>query len=259
MKFSLSVILDTLFCAFISFILLFILFNYYFILSVALTLSITLSLIIGMFVFIYLKKKKTAFNLSKKNRQNLDIMVNQLSLYSKKEQLSVLKTLLNKLSTPFEERKDFLYIKEKGLCLFTLFSFDQITKTDIVKIFNTISKEDLAYIFASDYSPEIISFASRFDGRIILVKKQDFYKILLKNDCLPKQKFPFEKNNKLKLSDLSRLLLKENSKKQFWFGLLFLIMSFFVYFKIYYIVIGCLFLVLSLVSRLFGVEKKAVV
>lgn len=257
MKFSLSVVLDTLLCAFISFILLFILFNYFFIVSVALTLSITFSLIIGAFIFLYLKKKKNAFNLSKKNMQLLSVMVNQLSLYSKEEQLSVLKRLLNKLSTPFEEKKDFLYIKNKKISLFPLFSFDQITKTDIVKIFNMISKEDLAYIFASVYSTEISSFASRFDGRIILVKKEEFFNILLENDCLPKQKYPFEENGKVKLSDLKNLLLKKNSKKHFWFGLLFLIMSLFVFFKIYYIIVGCAFLILSLICRLFGIEKKA--
>jgi hypothetical protein len=86
--------------------------------------------------------------------------------------------------------------------------------------------------------------------------KEEFFNILLENDCLPKQKYPFEENGKVKLSDLKNLLLKKNSKKHFWFGLLFLIMSLFVFFKIYYIIVGCAFLILSLICRLFGIEKK---
>ena len=255
MKFSLSVILDSLFTAFISFILLFILFNYRLTFLISITLSITFSLIILIFAYIYLRKKKNTYNLSKIDMQTMEIMANQLCLYDKKEQLEVFTNLLNKLNIKFEIKKDFIYIKEQEICIFPLFSFDQITKTDIVKIFNTISRNQLAYIFAKEFTNEIESFSARFDGRIILVKKESLYKILSEQDLLPKQKLPFKEQSKVKLSSLKNILNKKNSKKLLGFGLLFLFMSLFVFAKIYYVVVGSIFLIISLFSRLFGTEK----
>ena len=181
-------------------------------------------------------------------------MSTQLNLYSETEQCAIFENALKKDNYVVEKKKGALNIKNKNSVIFPKFSFDSITKTDIVKIFNCITLNQTAYVLSENFSSEIKDFASRFDGRIKTICADEVYLYLKEKDCLPKDKFVFAEKSRLNLSVLKNILQKKKAKNLLWFGLIFLFSSYFVPIKTYYVICGAIFLFLALISRLYGKE-----
>ena len=251
MKITLALIIDVIFTAFVSFILLFIFSVYFLPRTSSLALSITLSLVFSLLTF----KRLSAINQKEKlrnaDKKAKNFMVNQLNLYTKLQQTQLFERAINKLGYATERKKGGIFIKDKNLAVFSNFSFDLVSKTDIVKAFNSADREDI-YIFCDTFSPETKSFADRFDGRIILVSSDKVYKFLKDADCMPEEKFEFSERKKLTLKTFKNLIKKEQSKRLFLFGLTLILTSYFVPIKAYYITFGGIFLSLSLICRLYG-------
>ena len=257
MKITLSIIVDTLFSAFIAFVLSFIVLFYFMPRTFAIAYAVLLALLFSLVVFKYLFDKKSKVNSNKKSIRLFENAIIQLNLYSKEEQILVLSKLLNKLDHKFTKTKDFLILENKSVAIFPLFSFDKITKTHIVKVFNSVNANFVSYILSAEYSQEIIDFANRFNGKIQLVDGKAFFSALFAHDILPKEKINFAPNQKLSLKSFLNLFDKRQKNKLFLIGLAFMIMSFFAPFKLYYLICGSIFLILSLFCRLFGKEKTA--
>lgn len=257
MKITPALVIDVIFTAFISFILYFILFNYFAIRPLALGISITLSALTALFAFKILYDKNTKARLSRAEKRQLEIMVSQLNLYSATEQNDLFERALKKQGFTVQRKKGLLFIKEENCALYLRFGFDGVSKTDIVKAFNAVKSDQLIYIFAEKFSPEVQSFANRFDGRILTVCADGAYKFLSENDCLPKEKFSFAQKKPNFLSAVKNLFNKKHAKKFALFGTVFLFTSYFTPIKLYYIIFGALFLSFAILCRLFGKNSTA--
>lgn len=255
MKITLAMLIDTLFSAFISFIILFIVLNYFTAKSVALTISICLCLIIGLFSFKLMIKKRKKTRLKAADEKAKEIMTAQLNLYTQSEQNELFERAIKKRGYKVERKKGGLVIKEKNVAIFSRFGFDGVSKTDIVKAFNNANKEYTIYVLAQSFSAELKAFANRFGGRIKTVDQNQVYVFLSQNGLLPKQKFEFSKPKQPLLSPFKNVLKKNRAKNHFIFGVIFLLTSYFVPIKIYYVIFGCLFLILSLICHLFGKKE----
>ncbi|MBR2499235.1 MAG: hypothetical protein IKB67_05940 [Clostridia bacterium] len=252
MKITPAIIIDTLFTAFISFVLTLITLNYFIKGAPAIVLSITFSLIISLSIFKCLLTNRTKEKLSKAEKTAKTNMTNQLNLYSQTQQTNLIERAINSKGCKTERKKGGVFIKEQNIVIFSKFSFDEISKTDIVKAFNNAGREDLIYIFCDAFSPEIKTFADRFDGRIILVGSDKVFRFLTQTDCMPKEKFAFPEGKKLTFCSFKNVFRKEQSKRLAFFGLTLLLTSYFVPIKAYYIIFGGIFLFLSLICRLYG-------
>lgn len=89
----------------------------------------------------------------------------------------------------------------------------------------------------------------------ILEKEQTYLKILKANDCYPKIVLDIKPKRTLK-GVLSQFIDKKRAKHYFYFAIISFLCSTFVYFKLYYLIIGTIFSVLSLLCFL---NKKQIV
>ena len=258
MKNRFSFIIDQLFVAFISFIVCFLFFNFFTERAIAFTLSCCLALLLTLFSVYRARGKRIKSLLDKVERELIQKFTEALNFSSRTEQNSLLEKALKNTGVSFERKKGGFFIKGKPLAVFMRFGFDKVGKSDILKIFNSINDGDRAYILSHKFDGEVVAFSDRFDGKIRLVTQEKVYAFFKEQNVLPSNKYANFVEPKKKKARLINLLKKGNSRKFLLFGLTFLFMSYFVPIKLYYIICGCLFLIFSLILRLFGKEEKTV-
>ena len=250
-----TLIIDLIFTFIVCFFLGLVIYNYYFEHNLTISLSILTALTL-CFVYASASKKKRAKNkLSNHEKLAFEQAITQLCLYTESEQCLLFESALEAKEYKTEKRKNALYVKGKNAVIFPLFNFDGVTKTDIVRIFNTIKSKEVAYILSRELLPEIKAFADRFNGKIIAVSEKQVYHFLKQTNTLPCCKFDFKPKRALTIAAFKNVLTKPRAKNLLVFGLIFLLSSCFVPIKTYYIICGSIFLILSLFARLFGKEK----
>ncbi len=250
-----TLITDLIFTFIVCFLLGLVFYNYYFEQGATVALSGLTAFLLCVVYANIAKKKRVKNNISNREKLAFEQTMTQLCLYTESEQCLLFESALEVKEYKPEKRKNALYIKGKNAVIFPLFSFDGVTKTDIVRIFNTIKSKEVAYLFSRELSPEIKAFADRFNGKIVLVSEKQVYDLLKQTNTLPCCKFEFTKKRALTLNAFKNVLRKSKAKHLFVFGLVFLISSYFAPIKTYYIICGSVFLFLSLFARLFGKEN----
>lgn len=98
----------------------------------------------------------------------------------------------------------------------------------------------------------------RFNGRIEFVDSEKVYDFLEKNNALPREKLYINQSCHGLKTFFRKLIKKKHANKFLAFGTTFIFMSWLVPIKIYYVIFGCIFLMFSLLCRLYGqdVEKQ---
>ncbi len=252
MTIRLSAILDSLFSGFICFFVCFLLLSYFFARTQAIVVSLIFCALVIAIALKRLSAKNALLKLKKTQEKQKQACISALNMCTQSQVLGVFSKAIEKLGKNAKSKNGALFIDEKSVVLFFKFSFDGITKTDVVRAFNALPKNYTAYIFASEFSSELLSFIDRFDKKIVAVDGVKTYKFLSKTDCIPQSELNF-KSEKLTFTKAKLNLIKrKNAKRYFSFGVTFLFMSLFVPLKLYYVICGCLFLTFSLLCRLYG-------
>lgn len=137
---------------------------------------------------------------------------------------------------------------KENVVLFFRLGFEKVKKVDIVKAYNLLdfSKKQKVYIFAETFEKEIIDFSLRFNGTVNLLNKTVIYKLLKKSNCLSEIEVAPVLNGPKKLN-LKSFFTKKRAKSYLTSGIIFLVFSFFVFYKVYYIITGCVLLILAIV------------
>ena len=248
-------ILDSAFTDFLSFITSFLILNFYVERPYSIIFGACISIPIFLIALDKMKKNSAEKSLDKEKAKAVNDMCNSLCLLDNFRKLELFERAINRRGLKTLKKKGGIFVEERSSAVFAIFSFDGITKTDVVRVFNSISSKDKAYIFGQSASKDLLDFIDRFDGRIEFIDGKKTYDFLCESNCLPKQA-PISKNkSKVAINFFTRLFSRKNSKKFLWFGFLFLFMSAFVIIKFYYICCACIFLTLSLFCRLFGNEE----
>lgn len=256
MKPSLATVIDSIFTTFIFFLLTFILLYYFIERQFAIAFSLILSVPVFMIIFKRLNDKTGKKKIKKQKLLAVEKTCTALGFYTTTERNELFAKAVTRLGYTVTRKRGGIFIDGKNSALFIRFGFNAVDKTDVVKIFNSIKSTENAYILAPNFTQEILDFIARFNGRIIAVSKEEVYDFLNKTDCLPKEKLPSLSTKFTKENFRIAFLDSKKAKRYFTFGLLFLLMSYFVPIKIYYVVFGCIFLIYALVLKLFGVNKQ---
>ena len=251
-KFYLRIISDTIFYSFLIFTLLFSITSYFILPKGALVLSITLSLISIIFTVKLLIKQDSKKKVKSAEKQEYLDTISTFLFMTKSDKNDYFEKFINTFSLNTERKKNAIYIPDKKIYLFLKLEFEQVNKTDVVRYFNLLSKNQTAVIIAEKFSPEIVSFASRFDNKIKLIDGEELFYLLKKHNFLPKISYPSEPTIKEKINPFDTLLNKKRAKNFLLFGLLFLFFGYFVPLKTYYVICGSIFLILSALCRMFG-------
>lgn len=253
--FNFSFFSDLLFCAFSSFLLTIVISSYFLGTPFNLIFSICLSLIFTLFAFKYFYSKRYKKRLLEIRKKEQDAVTSNLCFYTKPKLLSLFEKAFSLKGERVEKRTTHLFLPDKNQALFFVFSFDGVKKVDVVKAFNKLKENQTALIYAIDFLAETENFAKRFNGRIILQNGNTVYNLLKETNLLPKKSTPLSQE-KTKKASLGNFLERKNSTRYFLFGGLFLLLSFIVPFKIYYIVIGSLLMIFALVLKFFIKDKE---
>lgn len=256
MKISIVAMFDALFSGFIAFIISLVLLGYFLDITISAVISTILAIFITIFAFKKLNDKKSAILLKKEQEKQKNACINTLNLLTRSQVLDLFYSAVKQKNCSPERKNNAIIIKQHNVALFFCFSFDGVTKRDVVRAFNSMPKDYTAYIFSDCFSAEIIHFINRFNKKILTVDGVETYKFLKSVNALPQSTIDFSGQKLGVFSALKSLLQRKNAKRYFSFGVVFLVMSYFVPIKLYYVVVGCLFLIFALLCRLFGIANS---
>ncbi len=249
-------ILDSAFSAFIAFVLAFLIINFYVERPFSIIFSVCLAVPIFIIAFDRIKKARLLKSAQTKRTRAIENMVYSLCLLERTKLLDLFEKAINNLDVKTIKKKHGIFIEQKNLAIFPIFNFDGITKTDVVKVYNAISLKQKAFILGEKLAGDVKSFMDRFNDRIEFVDREKVYNFLEKNHALPRDNLLIDSRSETKSDFIKRLIKRKHANKLLVFGMIFILSSWFVPIKIYYVVCGCIFLMLSLICRLYGKETK---
>ncbi len=254
-KFHFSILLDSLFIAFIAFILSFVILNYAVDKPYSYILSGCISALLTLFAvkfFLSSRAKKYGEQL---DAENFAQIMAELAYLPHQGTLCLFEKALKEKGYACVRIKNALHATQTECVHFFLFSENAVSKTDIVRAYNRLHNGQKAFIWSETFSKEVRDFADRFSGKILLKTGRSAYNLLKSTDNLPKITLPKVKA-RIKANALENLLDKKQAKRYAIFGIVFLIMSYFLPIKTYYIISGCIFLIMAIIVRLFGKTKQ---
>ncbi len=253
-KFSVADILDIIFTAFISFIIFFVILNYFIPRPYSFIVAGALTVIVLLPVYRLIVKNSAGRKLKKAEKAVMDETLTHLSVSDKKRQTEVFTTALSNLDLSFEKKRGYISVPDKNIDVFIYTEVDGLKKADVVKAFNTAG-DRTAVIFSCYVDSGVKSFSERFGEKIRIIYGKSLYLFLKNSDALPKN-FITLKKEKPTTGFLDRILDGKKAVKYVLFGLAFFGLSFLVRYKVYYLTMGCLFSALSLIAVLFRRQRE---
>ena len=247
---SLKTLFDALFASFAVFFASFILLNYFLDRPFSIIFAVCLSSFALIFSFALIDKKE--FKLIKKtqNSKRISELLFALSLMDREKIIPIFCSALKNLDIQYKILNKSIRLVYKNTQIFPVFSPDGVKKSDVVYAYNLLSDEETVQIFCNEASNEVLSFAKRFNKRITIISGEQVFSLLEKADNLPK--LPIElKTTKPKFS-MENFILKKRAKNFLVYGFAFYLLSFISPIKLYYIIIGSIFILLSAIIKLFG-------
>ena len=250
-----SVIFDSVFAGFAAFLITFVLFSCFLGKGAAIFLALVLALGLTAlcFYFLYGRRGKGAASvLATKEKENLFFY-----LGLQKDNKKLFLNLFGALGKTAAVTKKGIYVRENDVYVYPFFSFDGVKKDDLSFAY-TASGGKKAVVLAPAYTPELQLFARTFGERLHLLGGEDVYALFKKANMLPHAALPENTlSKKEKLYALLRTVFtRRRAPKYFLFGVTFLLFSFLVPYKLYYILFGTLLTVFSVVCLFFAVPAK---
>ncbi len=251
-KFILPLISDILSVAVISFILCFLIVNYFtqgtYAYLIAIFSSIAITLLIGRKIYNKYTERFTKGIASKKYKE---VML-QLNFNNRQKNDALFYKALKEKYSDTEKTSSHVILPSQNSLVFTRFNFEEIVKGDIVKIYNKLGAEQNAVVYAESFSTDVEEFAKQFNGRISLKAGKDAYELLESTNNFPDLTFSLLDSVKQKRFSIGNVLSRKRAKTFLCFGALFILMSYFVPLKTYYVVSGVIMLIISAICIVFG-------
>lgn len=223
--------------------------------SVALSLAITLSLILAIFTLKLLIDKSKRSSSAKNEKKELKEISFQLDFMPNADVKNLFYIAYKDKGYSVIKQRTHLIIPEENTVVFIKFGFEKVKKADVVKAYNVNGHEKVV-IISSEYGDDILNFADRFNGKVILKDVSYAYKLLKETDNLPKITFPYhERKTKLKQT-INFFANKKHAKRFFLFGVGFLFFSSIATIKAYYITLAGACLLYAFYLKLFGKTEK---
>lgn len=241
--------------------------------NVPLLLTILISILFGgagaYLLSLHLRKKQKIFALKKSEEEEKNSLLFYLCLISSEERAEFLHERLPFLlkmldpneefptnavlsQTPKTENATPTTTEELQLGkykFFPLFYFREISPDDIAEIFPYLKDATAPVLLCDKISDSGKSLCEKLsvtylDGALL-------YRALKDGDCIPSE-YPIKTATPLKRKRRNVCFAKSNSRRFFTSGALLLASSVFIPYPIYYLVFGGLFLIISVLVRIFG-------
>lgn len=250
-KFRISAISDGLFIIFSSFLTAFTTLFYLLKNNVlAILISLPISVITFCAYMLMVNKKKGVLAVKKEDEEKFLKCTGALCFASDLENSKRVFETLEKLG-----KKPF-WTEDGILCnndfFFVKFNYDSVSVNGIVEAYKKTPKgKNLVYL-GVNFSSETLTFVDGFGSRIKLVALSEFFPLLKKAQTLPIGGF-LPNKKKTTLLQLLRATFSKGKVKTFaTYGSFLLIMSRFVFFPIWYIISGSVFLIYAITIKFFA-------
>lgn len=254
-KFYVVLVFDSLFIAFSTFMLSLVLIRYFTTSPVAVSTSI-LTAVFTCVAFVGHRIKKTNLStINKKERRRIEETLLTLSFMQKKDVSALFEKMLSYYEITYEKKRDFFYLPEKAALIYLSCGIDGATKTDVVKLFNHTPKDALGVVFCTNADQNVKEFSERFSGKIKIIEGDKFFEYLKESSLIPENTISIFPQRK-KSCAIRSFFSKKNARKFFLLGMSFLIMSFFVSIKLYYVIFGTVFTLLALTCKFFAPKQE---
>ena len=250
-KFKVSTISDCSFILLTSFILFFTVSFYLLKNNVsAIFLAIPLSIITFCAYMIAHKTKRGKLKVKREDEERFLRCTNALCFASDEECLKIVFLTLERLGKkPFMTDNGIICYND---FFFVRFSYDSVTVGEITNAYKkTPLGKNLVYV-GVNFLQETKDFANGFSSRIKIVPLSELFPILKEVNTLPEGGLLPTENKLSFLQLIKGSFNREKSKKFALYGSFLLIMSKFVFFPIWYIISGSIFLIYAITIKFFA-------
>ncbi len=251
LKIKISVISDALFVLFSSFVLFFTI-TFYFLKDnlFAILISVFLSIITFCAYMLLYKKKRGKLKIKREDEESFLKCTNALCFSSDEDCKKTVFTALERINKKPVKAENGIICGEDFF--FINFSYDSITAGGVTNAYKQTPKgKNLVYLGVS-FTPEATDFANGFSGRIRVIPLSEFFVILKETNTLPEGGI-LPKENKISFFELLKASFsREKAKKFALYGAFLLAMSRFVFFPVWYIISGSIFLIYAITIKFFA-------
>lgn len=255
-KLSLPVVLDGIFVAVASFFISFLIVSFFVERPYSFIISGMLAALFCLLSVKYMSEKRQKETLKKAEKKRFDDVITQLNLMTDKELYDFMQRAFLSLNVLTERKRSCLELKGQSKIAVFKFGYFTVGKADVVFAFNLAKNGEQVEIYSESFSSEIKSFAARFGGKIILKDGFETYDLLKKANTFPEIKFTFTKSKQTLAEIKANLFNKKRAKAYLGFGVLFLLFSYLVPIRWYYVISGGVMLVMSVLCVLFGSRER---
>lgn len=250
-KITFSMVSDWLFAAAVSFLVAFVIINYFVPRPFSFIYAGLAAAAFTLFTVKFSLYKRGKFIVGKKDEKLFAEVFSALNLMREKELADYFYGVFSALGENAKTCGNAVILPDRKIRAFFVYAFTPLTKTDAVRAFNKLQKNETAAIFCDSATEEVKEFAARFGGRIAIKTQAETFALIKKSGVFPTAKIPLL-SERVKKAKLSVILDKRKAKTFFAFGVAFLALSFLAPIKTYYLLSGAVMLSFSLVLRLFG-------
>jgi len=224
--------------------------------SLSLLCAISVSITVTSLYLLRATGKTKIFKIKKSEEELLLKILNQLALYKKEELLSYFCKFLTAYSVPFEKINGGFLLKNKNDFIFPYFGFENISLKEVAEAYKLTPKGKNLVLFGNSFDDKAKTFASGFGKRITLTDGSSFYLMMKEKDCFPKITDEIIKTKPKIHSLLKSTFSKTRARQCAFYGVALLILSNFVFYPVYYIISGSLFLIYAVTVRFFGLSAE---
>jgi len=254
-KIGIAGILDVVFTLAVGFLVFYIVLDYFVEKPYSIIFSFALAVLLTLSIYTFANGKMLKKKIKKEDGKKAEELLAYLSVSEKKKSVECVTAALDHLELKYEKKRSYILVPEKSIAAFINTEPDGLTKTEIVKAVNVAPQNAETVIFACFVSEEVGAFAKRFKDKVRIISGENLYLFLKHSEALPdidENKIVIPKNRPV----LKKVFDKKRAFKYLLFGLSFLGLSFLVRYKLYYIIVGSLFIALALISRIFFAKTK---
>lgn len=241
--------LDSFFRLFLIFLIVFVWIRYFvdsFWLSVLFSLLATF--LVDMLYMFFKSKKQNKINIKKEEQDAINNYTNTFIYSDQKYNVDFFYKLCAKNYNAIKKSKYIIISHpQTNVVLYPIFLYRDLSIDDVIACYNNVrhEKPKRIVICTNKYNSDLEKFVNSLNVEVIILdKEQTYYSLLKKYDIYPKIT-KIENSQKITFKQFVRLALNKKRAKAYFISALFLLFSsFFVPYKIYYLIFSTILLIL---------------